>query len=87
MGAILEEFLVLHKITKFTTKVTMDREPIYIVENTKLLGTHITNDLTWDLNTNYIVKKANARVQLLTNISTFGASREDMIQVICEKCP
>ena len=49
---------------QFTTRVTMDGEPIEIVENTKLLGTHITNDLTWDLNTNHIVKKANARMQL-----------------------
>ena len=55
--------------------------PIEIVEKTKLLGTHITNDLTWDLNTSHIVKKANARMQLLRKIATFGASREDMIHI------
>ena len=52
-----------------------------IVENTNLLGTHITNDSTWDLNTNHIVKKAYAIIQLLIKISRFGASREDMIHI------
>ena len=46
----------------FTTRNNMEDEQIEIFENTKLLGTHITNDLTWDLNTKHIVKKSNARM-------------------------
>ena len=66
---------------QFTIRITMEDEQIEIVENTKLLGTHITNDLTWDLNTKHIVKKSNARIQLLRKIASLGASRADMIHV------
>ena len=31
---------------QFTTRLTMDDDKIEVVDNTKLLGTHITNDLT-----------------------------------------
>ena len=50
---------------QFTTRLSVNNKPIEVVDNTKLLGTFITNDLKWDLNTNEIVKKANARLQLL----------------------
>ena len=56
----------------------MDKTDIEIVDNTKLLGTHITNDLKWDLNTKHIIKKANARMQLLRKVASFGASISDM---------
>ena len=64
---------------QFTIRITMEDEQIEIVENTKLLGTHITNDLTWDLNTKHIVNKSNARMQLLRKIASVRASRADMI--------
>ena len=66
---------------QFTIIITMEDEQIEIVVNTKLLGTQISNDLTWDLNTKHIVKKSNARRQLLRKIASFGASRADMIHI------
>ena len=56
----------------------MNDQNIEVVESTKLLGTVISNDLKWDLNTNQIVKKANARMQLLDKASNFGAPLRDM---------
>ena len=38
----------------------------------------ISDDLKWNLNTKNIVKKANARMQLLRKVSSFGASIEDL---------
>ena len=38
----------------------------------------MSDDLKWDQNTQYLVKKANARMQLLTKIAGFGATREDL---------
>ena len=38
----------------------------------------MTSDLKWDSNTNKIVKSANARMQILREISSFGASLSDM---------
>ena len=63
---------------QFTTRLTVNSENIEVVESTKLLGTFITNDLKWDLNTNNIIKKANSRLQLIHKISEFGASQSDM---------
>ena len=38
----------------------------------------ITDDLKWDQNTNYIVRKAFARMELLRKVASFGASKEDL---------
>ena len=44
---------------QFTTRLSVNNKNIEVVESTKLLGTFITNDLKWDMNTNEIVKKEN----------------------------
>ena len=49
-------------------------QPIEVINSTKLLGTILTNNLSWDLNTAAIVKKANARMQLLRKVASFGTS-------------
>ena len=66
---------------QFTTRVNMDNVSLDVVEETKLLGTYITSDLKWDLNTKNIVKKSNARMQLLRKVASFGASRGDMVHI------
>ena len=66
---------------QFTTRLELDKVNLEVVSDAKLLGTHITNDLKWDLNTHHLVKKGNSRMQLLRKISTFGASIEDMKQI------
>ena len=38
----------------------------------------LTDDLKWDLNVSTIVKKANARMELLRRVASFGTPREDM---------
>ena len=49
-----------------------------VLKKHRLLGTVISNDLKWDMNTNNIVKKANARMELLRRVASFGASLEDL---------
>ena len=66
---------------QFSTRVTMDNVPLQLVEEATLLGTCITNDLKWDINTKHIVKKSNSIMQLLRKVASFGASREDMIHI------
>ena len=56
----------------------MKEEPIEIIKNTKLLGTIISDDLSWNLNTEYLVKKANARMQLLRKVASFSPPLEDL---------
>ena len=43
---------------QFNTRLKINNELLETVEETKLLGTIITSDLTWDKNTKNIVKKS-----------------------------
>ena len=63
---------------KFTTRLQLKGENIEVVNSTRLLGTMLTDDLGWDLNTATLVKKANARMQLLCKVASFGAPLEDL---------
>ena len=48
-----------------------------MVNFSKLLGVIISDNLKWDLNNDMLVKKANAQMELLRKISTFGTSIEE----------
>ena len=62
---------------QFTTRLEMNSENLEVVSQAKLLGVIITNDLKWDSNTDYLVKKANSRMQLLRKVASFTKSKED----------
>ena len=63
---------------KFTTRLEMNGEPLDVIESTKLLGTVISNNLSWDENVSVLVRKSNARMELLRKLAVFGAPDEDM---------
>ena len=63
---------------KFTTRLKLKDENVEVVTSTKLLGTMVQDDLKWDLNTSTIVKKANARMELLRRVAIFGTPAEDL---------
>ena len=56
---------------QFTTKLKMNNEYLEVVNQAKLMGVIITNDLKWDSNTQYLVKKANSRMELLRKVAGF----------------
>ena len=77
---------------KFTTRLKLKDENVEVVKNTKLLGTMVQDDLKWDINTSPIVKKANARMELLRRVASFGTLAEDLktvstVHTICEEPP
>ena len=47
---------------QFFTRLTLKDENIEVIDSFKLLGTYIENDLTWDRNSNELVKKVNSRM-------------------------
>ncbi len=51
------------------------------VENIKFLGIHISADLTWALNTSYLVKKAQQRLFFLRKLKQAGLSSRLLINV------
>ena len=63
---------------QFTTRLKLKSENVEVINNTKLLGTIITDDLKWDLNTKSIVKKANMRMELIRKVASFDAPTEDL---------
>ena len=78
---------------QFQTDLKLNEEIIETQNECKLLGTMISNNLTWDSNIKYLIKRANSRMQLLHKISKFGASIEDLktiytayIRSILEQC-
>ena len=63
---------------QFTTRMGLHNKNIEVLDSTKLLGTIISNDLKWDLNSKEIVRKGNSRMQLLRKVASFGASEEEL---------
>ena len=63
---------------QFTTRLTLNSETIEVLKSTKLLGTIISDDLRWDLNTKNIVNKSNARMQLLREVARFSPPIDDL---------
>ena len=43
---------------QFTTRLSLNGENLEVVKSTKLLGLILNDNITWDQNTNYLVKKA-----------------------------
>ena len=66
---------------QFTTRLNLNENNIEVLDSTKLLGTLISNDLKWDLNTKEIVIKANKSMQILRKMSNFGASIKEMKEI------
>ena len=63
---------------QFTTKLNINDTDIEVVKETKLLGTVITDRLTWDRNTEEIVKKGFKRMRLLITAAAFTSSVNDL---------
>ena len=55
----------------------MNNENIEVVNQAKLLGVIISDDLKWDENTKYLVKKAYSRMELLRKVASFTNSLAD----------
>ena len=51
------------------------------VTEERLLGAVINDRLTWDYNTNFIVKKAYKRMIMLHKLFEFGLPQEEMINI------
>ena len=66
------------KKNQFTTNLKVDDESIEIVKEAKLLGTVLTDKLTWNRNTEEITKKAYKSMQLLHAAAGYTSSKYDL---------
>ena len=56
----------------------MENSDIDVVSEAKLLGTVLTDKLTWDRNTEELVKKGYARMNLLNAAAGFTSDKNDL---------
>ena len=66
---------------QFATRLELKGKNIEIVDRLNILGTIVRSDLSWDDNCNLLIKKVNARMQLLRGVQGFGASIEEMVHL------
>ena len=62
---------------QFTINLKLVGEVLEVVDQAKLLGVVISNDLKWDQNTSNLIKKADSRMELLLKVAEFSTSIED----------
>ena len=60
---------------QFVTRMKLDDTNIEKVSKVKILGTVLSNTLTWNENCKVIVKKFNTRMQLLKTAANIGACK------------
>ena len=66
---------------QFKTRLTVDNSLIEQVNQTKLLGVVLSDDMSWQANTKYLVKKAYTRMLILRRLNEFNVDRRDMIKI------
>ena len=59
----------------------MNEEELEIIDETKLLGVMIANDLKWDKNTQYLVKRAYKSMEILRKVASFTTSMEERKEI------
>ena len=66
---------------QFTTNIELDGEVLETVNEHKLLGTIITSDLSWERNTQNMIKGANCAMRLLHSASKLTRKTSDLKQI------
>ena len=66
---------------QFTTRLNLNGSNIQAVDQMKILGTVVNTNLSWDDNCQELIRKVNARMQLLRGVQSFGASKEEMVHL------
>ena len=66
---------------QFHTRLKLNDSNVQVVEKMKILGTLVTNKLSWSENCDILVKKVNARMQLLRKVWSFGSTKQEMVEL------
>ena len=69
------------KDKQFSAEIVLKKEKLQSVSQTKLLGIIITDQLKWNENTKYIVKKANQKMRMLHKFSKFTKNKVHLMHI------
>ena len=65
----------------FEPSFVLEGEQIELISEVRLLGLHISNDLRWNTNTTYMIKKASKRLWILRRLKKLGAQSRSLVEV------
>ena len=63
--------------------VTIKGSPVYQVQTYKLLGVHVSYDLSWNTHVEHIVTKASKRLYGLRLLRKSGVACADLVSIYC----
>ena len=63
--------------------VCIGQQPMARVKTFKLLGLWMNDNLNWETNTEYIIKKATKRLYFLKVLKSYGAPKNDLKTFYC----
>ena len=66
---------------QFSSRINMEGTRLEIVEQCKLLGVILTSDLKWEKNTQFLVKKANSRMEILRKLKSYNPPHTDLVNI------
>ena len=66
---------------QFSTRLFINNSLLEIINETKLLGTMISLDLTWNANTEIIIKKGYQRMMILYKLYEFNVPDADLVNI------
>jgi len=66
---------------QFSTDLKVKDDIIETVSETKLLGTFITSNLSWDRNTKHIVRESNKKMSFLHKAAKFTSNSSDLKKI------
>ena len=65
----------------FVTRLNINDFKIEKTNVSKILGVWISEDLSWEMNTKQICRKAYSRMSMLTKLKYVGIRTEDLIEI------
>ena len=66
---------------KFTTRLSINNETLNRVNSICFLGLWISEDMSWDLNTREVCKKAYMRTSMLSKLKYVGVKQQDLLLI------
>ena len=66
---------------QFGVRFQLNGKPLEKVEETTLLGTVISSDLSWASNTNFIVRKSYKRLEIIRKLYSFDVPTLDLVHI------
>ena len=73
----------LSKKYQFAKRLNLNNCQLETVSETHVLGTIIRSDLSWQSNTQYLVKRGYARMTILRNLYQFDIPEDNLVQIYC----